>query len=112
MVFANLLGNAAEAMQGDGTITIQGTVVSSDRVQIAVRDSGPGVAPELHERIFDFAFSRPSPGQAARAGETGLRAVVGQDADEPPGRVGDGWESDGHHGTTFWLSLPRAGASQ
>ena len=102
LVFENLLNNAAEAMKGQGVISIFGAV-RGDRVGVSVRDSGPGIAPELHGRIFEFNFS----GRSARTGKLGfglwwvksLMARLG-------GSVSV--ESDGRHGTTFRLSLPSA----
>jgi signal transduction histidine kinase/putative methionine-R-sulfoxide reductase with GAF domain len=104
LVFTNLLENAADAMRGKGVVAIRGTA-GDGVVEVAVGDSGPGIAPELHDRIFELAFS-------------GGRAAV------RPGKLGFGlwWvktlmtrlggsvavESDGKHGTTFRLRLPRA----
>jgi signal transduction histidine kinase len=54
-VLTNLLSNAIKYTPSGGTITVQ-TVHdrrSDPRVGIAVRDTGPGVPPELRERIFD-----------------------------------------------------------
>lgn len=101
-VFANLFENAAEAMHGEGEIRVRGTA-SEKWVEITVSDSGPGVPPELHDRIFELNYS----------GHGGSR----------PGKLGFGlwWvktlmnrlggsvhvESDGRHGTTFHLRLPR-----
>lgn len=100
LVFTNLLDNAATAMAGAGVIVIRGATVG-DWVEVQVSDNGPGIAPELHERIFDFSFS----GRQARAGKLGfglwwvktLMARFG-------GTVSVG--SDGQHGATFTLRLP------
>ncbi|HKY54880.1 MAG TPA: ATP-binding protein, partial [Anaerolineales bacterium] len=99
-VFQNLLENAIAAMNGNGSIFIQGTHMP-ESVEISIRDSGPGIAAELHNQIFELNFSR-----------TGTQ----------PGKLGFGlwWvktlmtrlggsvtvESDGSHGTTFRLRLP------
>ena len=108
LVFTNLLDNAAEAMQGQGIVTIRG-VSGSGWVNIAVGDNGPGIAPELHDRIFEFSFSsralRASATPSARTGKLGfglwwvktLMTRLG-------GSVAV--ESDGCHGATFKLSLP------
>ncbi len=60
LVLMNLLQNAANAMQGAGRITIEGAA-RAPWVELVVRDTGPGIPAELHERIFEFNFS----GQAA-----------------------------------------------
>jgi GAF domain-containing protein/two-component sensor histidine kinase len=101
-VFANLIENASEAMQGNGTINIRGKF-GEKWVETTISDSGPGIPPELHERIFELNYS----------GRSGIR----------PGKLGFGlwWvktlmarlggsisiESDGQHGTLFKLRLPR-----
>jgi signal transduction histidine kinase len=103
LVFANLLENAADAMQGDGVITIQGAT-HDGWVQITVSDSGPGIAPDLHDRIFEFNYSGH---KETRTGKLGfglwwvktLMVRLG-------GSVSV--ESDGRHGTIFRLKLPRA----
>ena len=99
-VFRNLIENALAAMHGDGSILIIGAAMP-EWVEISVTDSGPGIAPELHNQIFELNFSR-----------TGAQ----------PGKLGFGlwWvktlmtrlggsvavESEGGHGTTFRLRLP------
>jgi len=101
LVFTNLMDNAADAMKGRGYIKIQGRV-RGRMVEIAVSDSGPGIAPELHNRIFELNYS----GRAhLRPGKLGfglwwVKTVMA--------RLGGsvGVESDGHHGTTFRLKMP------
>jgi signal transduction histidine kinase/transcriptional regulator with GAF, ATPase, and Fis domain len=104
LVFVNLLENAVDAMRGMGEIHLSGKTLDQ-RVEVRVSDTGPGISPELHERIFELNYS-------SRSGET-------------PGRLGFGlwWvktlmarfggsvnvESDGRSGTTFVLLLPRMG---
>ncbi|NMB54259.1 MAG: GAF domain-containing protein [Leptolinea sp.] len=101
-VFTNLLENAADAMQGIGTISING-YAAAKWVEITLSDNGPGISPELHDRIFELTYS----GRASQR----------------PGKLGFGlwWvktlmtrlggsitvESDGVHGTIFRLRLPR-----
>jgi GAF domain-containing protein len=102
LVFTNLLENAAEAMQGEGVVAVTGAAHDS-WVEIAVGDNGPGIPPELHDRIFEFDFSdrkssRPGIGFGLWWVKT-LMARLG-------GSVGV--ESDGQHGTTFRLRLPCA----
>ena len=74
-------------------------------VEVQVSDSGPGIAPELHERIFEFSYSS----RQAHAGKLGfglwwvktLMARFGGSVTV---------DSDGQHGATFTLRLPVAEA--
>jgi len=105
LVFTNLLENAATAMEGAGVITLCGAA-SGAWVEVQVSDSGPGIAPELHERIFEFSYSS----RQAHAGKLGfglwwvktLMARFGGSVTV---------DSDGQHGATFTLRLPVAEAT-
>jgi len=61
-VLVNLLTNAIRHTPvGGKVVTIAG--VSGDGVEITVRDSGPGIDPELLPRVFDrFVKGPASPG--------------------------------------------------
>lgn len=102
-VFANLLQNASEALSGRGAVTVSGDLEGS-WVVLAVHDDGPGIAPELHERIFDWDYSGQRAQRASKLG-FGLWWVKTVMA-----RLGGSVavESDGHRGATFWLKLPVA----
>jgi signal transduction histidine kinase len=63
-LFTNLLTNAYEAMEGRGRITISaaGVAISDgaderEAVLVEVADEGPGMAPELAERVFKPFFT-------------------------------------------------------
>ena len=104
LVFTNLLENAADAMSGAGQIGILGAL-RQGQVEIIVSDSGPGITPELHERIFELNFSGRRATHDARANKLGfglwwVRTLVT--------RLGGtiGVVSDGQHGTSFVIHLP------
>lgn len=64
--FANLLLNAADAMDGEGgaggVVTVKMSVIGGDAVEIRVLDTGPGIPAERHERIWDPDFTTKSRG--------------------------------------------------
>ncbi len=100
-VFRNLIENAIDAMQGTGIITIR-RKQNPDWVEIAVSDTGRGIPPELHELIFELAYSsRTHPGKMG-FGLWWVKTLMT--------RLGGTVtiESDGTHGTTFILRLPVA----
>ena len=106
LVFSNLLENASDAMGGHGKIEIRGTT-HSGWVEVSVIDNGPGIAAELHEKIFEFNYSSRASAHPGKLG-FGLWWVKSLMA-----RFGGNVavESDGEHGTTFLLSLPHANLS-
>jgi PAS domain S-box-containing protein len=55
-LFLNLLMNAHEATPPEGAVHVE-VLVGTDRVTVRVADTGPGIAPELVERVFDPFFS-------------------------------------------------------
>ncbi len=101
-ILHNLLGNALKFTPVGGNVRIVVTPSDSE-VRIAVTDTGCGIAPEYHQRIFDKF------GQAEdrhnRVG-TGLGLAFCKLAVEAHGgRIGV--ESEVGKGSTFWLALPR-----
>ena len=103
LVFINLLENAADAMGGKGKITIRG-IERLGWVEVTVSDNGPGIPPELHERIFEFNYSARASAHPGKLG-FGLWWVKSLMA-----RFGGNVsvESDGKNGSTFTLVLPQA----
>ncbi len=55
-VVFNLLLNAAQAMGGSGTIRVT-TRRSAAQCSVAIADEGPGIAPELRDRVFEPFFT-------------------------------------------------------
>ena len=103
-VFLNLLLNAIQAMEGGGSVRIhtrlkpQGADGKSRFAEIAIRDTGPGMPPEIRDKIFEPFFSTKEEG-------IGLGLPIAQRIVEEHGgeiRV----ESRPGEGTTFTVLLP------
>jgi len=58
----NLLQNAREALQDRGTLVVTATCSREDAAKISVADDGPGIAPELLERIFEAYYTTKEKG--------------------------------------------------
>ncbi len=118
-IVMNLCTNAAQAMPEGGRITVRTSsgplpaeVGSRHRLQsgeyfsLGVEDQGPGVPPELMERVFDPFFTTKAPGKGTGLGLAvvhGIAASLGGVvwAENLPGG-----------GARFWLLLPAQRAAQ
>ena len=95
---ANLVLNAVEAIEVDGTITIRTRAVGS-LAQIEVADTGPGMTEEVRARCFEPFFTT----KEDAGGGLGLSSVHGI-IERHGGTIGI--ESRLNEGTTFRISLP------
>jgi signal transduction histidine kinase len=66
-VWTNLIDNAVAAMGGNGVLTLR-TGVDRDQAFVEICDSGPGVPPEIRERIFQPFFTTKPVGQGTGLG--------------------------------------------
>lgn len=73
-VLVNLLLNAAQAMAGRGCIRVR--ALAADPLVVEVEDDGPGIPPELLERIFEPFFSTKSRGEGTGLGLSVCRKLV------------------------------------
>jgi signal transduction histidine kinase len=97
-VLLNLLLNAADALDGRGTVTIDSRA-DGDFVELRVTDDGPGVAAAIRERIFDPFFTTKEPGKGTGLGLSISRQI----AQAYGGTLALVWTE---HGATFALRLP------
>jgi two-component system C4-dicarboxylate transport sensor histidine kinase DctB len=68
-VLVNLIVNALDAMQDAAVRHLEMSVRECEgRVSIAVRDTGPGIAPDLLPRIFEPFFTTKAPGKGLGLG--------------------------------------------
>lgn len=104
-IVSNLLANAVEAVNPGGYVSLR-LLRRGREVVFEVTDDGPGIPPELREKIFQPFFT-------TKANGTGLGlAIVARRAEEMGGAVH--WESlvANGRGTRFTVSLPAAEGSE
>jgi signal transduction histidine kinase len=103
-LFVNLIGNAIKYM---GDVAVRRIIVrardAGRMMRIEVQDSGPGVPPDLRERIFD-PYVRAGISETSGLG-LGL-ATVRRLVEAHGGSVGVQGNRDG--GSLFWFTLPKA----
>jgi signal transduction histidine kinase len=101
-VVFNLLSNAVKFTPEGGAVHVAAARVDGE-VRVSVTDSGPGIAPEDHQRIFD-EFQQTEAGMAQREG-TGLGLALSRRLVELHG--GRMWVvSELGKGSTFVFALP------
>ncbi len=99
-VLVNLVTNARDAMGGAGKIEVD-LRGEEGWTELEVRDSGPGMSPEVRERIFEPFFTTKGKGRGTGLGLTSLKTLV----EEVGGSVEV--ESSPGQGTTFRVRFPR-----
>jgi signal transduction histidine kinase len=107
-VLAALLDNALRFTPGGGTIKVEGRIMDK-RVEATITDTGPGIAPENLDRIFE-RFYRADTHSAARSrgpsgGGTGLGLAIASDLARAQGGELTA-ENTAGGGAKFTLSLP------
>ncbi len=98
----NLLSNAARYCRAGDTVSIT-LAATSDEAIVTVADTGPGIAPDDLDHVFDRLWRGSADRDAAGTG-IGL-AVVRELVVAHGGTVSA--TSDGQAGTTFTIRLPR-----
>lgn len=105
-VLVNLLINARQAMQQGGRLLIKlSHDVENDMIDLMVRDSGCGMAPETLHRIFEPFYTTKAGPDASGKGGTGLGLSTCRDIIEAHhGRIRV--DSTVGKGTAFTLKIP------
>ena len=100
-VFLNLLVNAAQAMEGQGHITVR-TWSDGNSVFVAVADTGKGIPAEVLPRIFEPFFTTKEVGKGTGLGMNIAYNIIKKHGGDilVQSRVGVG--------TTFTIQLPAA----
>ena len=99
-ILLNLILNAADAMEGAPGELIIGVAAARGRIEVAVRDTGPGITPEAQRRIFDAFFTTKDPGRGTGLGLFMAHQIIQRY------NGGISVRSASGEGTTFTLELP------
>ena len=102
-VLLNLLSNAVKYNSKGGSISVTTRIESDDTCHIAVADTGPGIAKDQQEGIFQ-PFNRLGHETSGIEG-TGIGLVITRELMHlMKGEVG--FESEVGKGSTFWVEMP------
>jgi signal transduction histidine kinase len=103
-ILYNLLSNAVKFTPTGGAVSLTVRQSADDRIQMIVRDTGPGIAPDQRETIFEKFWQRDASQTREHEG-TGLGLAITRDLVHMLGgtiRV----ESVEGQGSTFIVELP------
>lgn len=100
-VFLNIIMNAAQAITGEGRLTIRG-YSEDDKVVLKFTDTGMGIEPEIQKHIFEPFFTTKPVGQG-----TGLGLAIAYQIITEHHRGTISVESTPGIGTTFTTTLPK-----
>lgn len=101
-VLLNLLSNGAKYNHPGGSVSLTWEEIPPNRVRLSVRDTGPGIAPEMHQRLFN-PFDRLG-AEATGVEGTGLGLVLSKRLTEAMG--GSLRLISDRSGTTASVELP------
>jgi len=99
--WANLIGNAIQAMDGKGTLDIA-LIQAGQDIQISITDSGPGIPVTHQSQIFAPYYTTKPRGEGSGLGLAITQKIIGRhrgliEVDSSPGK------------TRFCVSLPLSG---
>jgi len=104
-IVINLLSNALDAVEKGGLVTLAAQTLDG-HVQVTVRDTGSGIAPEDLRRIFEPFYTTKGRGKG-----TGLGLAICRELAKTLGGTIN-VESTPGQGSAFTLRLPRNGITQ
>jgi two-component system phosphate regulon sensor histidine kinase PhoR len=103
-VLSNLIDNGIKYGRACGVVTVSGRPLGHGRVEVCVRDDGPGIPPEARARVFE-RFYRVDKARSREQGGTGLGlAIVKHVVLAHGGEVRV--ESEAGQGAAFFFTLP------
>jgi two-component system phosphate regulon sensor histidine kinase PhoR len=105
-VLFNLVENAIKYGRSEGCVTIGGVPAEEGKLQLWVRDDGPGIPPDARDRVFE-RFYRVDRARSRETGGTGLGLAIVKHIVQAHG--GEVWvKSELGQGATFFFTLAQA----
>ncbi len=98
-VWTNLLDNAIDAVDGEGSIWVR-TVRENGRILVEISDTGPGIPEEARGKIFEPFFTTKDVGKGTGLGLDIVRRIVSEK------HHGSIRFDTGPDGTTFQVRIP------
>ena len=105
-VLSNLVDNGIKYGRSGGVLTVTAAALTGGRIEVCVRDDGPGIPREALARVFE-RFDRVDKARSREQGGTGLGLAIVKHAVQAHGgevRV----ESEPGEGAAFYFTLPAA----
>jgi PAS domain S-box-containing protein len=100
-MFMNIILNAAQAMDGHGRLKVSTSrSPDSERVRIAIADTGPGIPPEVLPHIFEPFFTTKEEGEGTGLGLSLVYGIVQNHGGQIKAKSALG------KGTKFVIKLP------
>lgn len=75
-VLMNLIINSLDALAGEGTLTVSTQIKNKKRIEIMIKDSGSGIAPENMELIFEPFFTTKDVGEGTGLGLAVSKSII------------------------------------
>ncbi len=98
-VWTNLIQNAIQSMNQEGTITIT-TKHTGNMVSVGFKDTGSGIAPDIKDKIFDPFFTTKKQGEGSGLGLDIVKKII----DKHNGTIE--LESELGEGANFIIHIP------
>jgi two-component system phosphate regulon sensor histidine kinase PhoR len=103
-VVANLVDNAIKYGQSHGSVVVGGKTLENGKIEVFVKDDGPGIPAESLDRVFE-RFYRVDKARSREQGGTGLGLSIVKHIVQNHG--GEVWaNSEPGKGATFYFTLP------
>ncbi|MEO6875522.1 MAG: ATP-binding protein, partial [Opitutaceae bacterium] len=106
-VLSNLVDNGIKYGRTGGVLGVSAATLANGRIEVCVRDDGPGIPREAQTRVFE-RFYRVDKARSREQGGTGLGLAIVKHAVQAHGgevRV----ESEPGQGAAFYFTLPGLG---